>query len=133
MRSAQDRQQAADRYAALVDSSPDLQIWAEGLRQQIFLGDENFVLHMQALMEAPHAADKNIPKPQRLLTHKPLQAWLEEAASREEGLFKAHTQGGLSMTAMARTLGVSVSRVSRLIARYEGSRGESKRHQARKV
>ncbi|MFM2450611.1 MAG: hypothetical protein RIS44_3061 [Pseudomonadota bacterium] len=70
-------------------------------------------------MAAPHATDKNIPKPQRLLTHKPLQAWLEEAASREEGLFKAHTQGGQSMTAMARTLGVSVSRVSRLIARYE--------------
>jgi REP element-mobilizing transposase RayT len=128
VRSAHDREQAAGRYAALVDSSPDLQIWAEGLRQQIFLGDENFVLHMQALMAAPRVADKNIPKPQRLLTHKPLQAWLEQGASREEGLFNAHTQGGLSMSAMARTLGLSVSRVSRLIARYEGSQGESKRH-----
>jgi hypothetical protein len=92
VRNAQDRQQAAGRYAALVDSSPDLQIWAEGLRQQIFLGDEDFVLHMQALMAAPHATDKNIPKPQRLLPHKPLPAWLEQAASREAGLFKAHTQ-----------------------------------------
>lgn len=116
---AQDRQRAAERYAALVASRPDLQIWPEGLRQQIFLGDENFVLHMQALMAAPRIDDKEIPKPQRLLTHKPLQSWLDEAATREEGLFKAHTQGGLSMTAIGQALGISVSRVSRLIARYE--------------
>ena len=116
----QDRQRAAQRYAALVASAPALQIWPEGLRRQIFLGDENFVLHMQALMAAPRVDDKDIPKPQRLLTHKPLQRWLDEATSREEGLFKAHARGGLSMTAIGQALGLSVSRVSRLIARYEG-------------
>ncbi len=67
-----DRQRAAQRYAALVASRPELQIWPNGLRQQIFLGEENFVLHTRALMAAPRVNDKDIPKPQRLLTHKPL-------------------------------------------------------------
>jgi REP element-mobilizing transposase RayT len=117
-RGAADHRQAAKRYAALVASAPDLQIWHTGLHQQIYLGDEQFVERMQALMAAARMDDRDIPKPQRLPA-KPLQEWLAQAASREEGLHRAHTQGGLSMTAIAAALGLSVSRVSRLIARFE--------------
>jgi REP element-mobilizing transposase RayT len=115
VRGAADHRQAAKRYAALVASAPDLQLWPDGLRQQIFLGDEKFVERMQSLMVAARADDHDIPKSQRL-PDKPLQAWLAQAPSREEGLYRAHTQGGMSMTAW---LGLSVSRVSRLIARRE--------------
>lgn len=121
VRDAADERRAAKRYAALVESAPDLQIWADGLRQQIYLGDEQFVERMQALMAASRAGDHDIPKPQRL-PGKPLHAWLEQASSREEGMYLAHTQGGMSMTAIAHTLGLSVSRVSRLIGGVEAKR-----------
>ncbi len=116
---AADHRVAAKRYVALVASAPDLQVWSLGLRQQIFLGDEEFVERMQALMVANRQHDKDIPKPQRLPTDKPLQEWLAQARSREEGLYLAHTQGGLSMTRIAATMRLSVSRVSRLIASHE--------------
>jgi hypothetical protein len=60
-RSDADHRTAAKRYAALVASAPDLQIWSEGLRQQIFLGDEQFVERMQALMAEQRIDDKTSP------------------------------------------------------------------------
>lgn len=123
VRNAGDEQRAAKRYAALVESAPDLQIWADGLRQQIYLGDEKFVERMQALMAASRVGDHDIPKLQRLPS-KPLQAWLNQATSREEGLYLAHTQGGMPMTAIAHALGLSVSRVSRLIGATEARMGD---------
>jgi AraC-like DNA-binding protein len=82
---------------------------------------------MQALAATPSLHDKDIPKPQRLLTARPLRDWISQSASREEGLYLAHTQGGISMTAIATTLGLSVSRVSRLIAlhEHEGAKGKT--------
>jgi hypothetical protein len=41
--------------------------------------------------------------------------------SRKEGLYRAHTEGGITMTRIATSLGPSVSQVSRLIARFETS------------
>lgn len=114
-----EQRDAAKRYAALVASAPDLQIWPSGLSQQIYLGDEEFVGRMQHLMSGSRGLDKDIPKPQRLPTARPLQDWLAQAATRAEGLFQAHTQGGMTMTQIAAALGLSVSRVSRLIALHE--------------
>jgi putative transposase len=107
-----------------VASAPDLQIWPTGLRQQIYLGDEQFVERMQALMAAPRMQDRDIPRPQRLPV-KPLQEWLAQSASREEGLYRAHAQGGMSMTSIAAGLGLSVSRVSRLIAQFESKKRDA--------
>ena len=45
--------------------------------------------------------------------------------SREEALLRAHTESGLTMSAIAKELGLSVSRVSRLIARAEGAKGKT--------
>ena len=45
--------------------------------------------------------------------------WLGSCETREEALYKAHTQGAITLSAIARELGLSVSRVSRLIARAE--------------
>ncbi|MGY4829952.1 REP-associated tyrosine transposase [Sphaerotilaceae bacterium SBD11-9] len=117
-RDARDHQEAARRYASLVASEPGLQIWHDGLRQQIYLGDEQFVERMQALMAAPREGDKQIPRKQRQAV-KPLQDWLALSASREEGLYRAHTEGAITMTRIASALGLSVSQVSRLIARFE--------------
>jgi putative transposase len=55
-----------------------------------------------------------------------LKQWLASCESREEALYQAHTEGALSMTAIAREMGLSVSRVSRLIAQAEREQEKGK-------
>ena len=122
--SASDRRSAANRYARLVAAAHDVRLWDEALRQQIYLGDENFVERMQALAEPQRAAAREIPKTQRRTTRS-LAQWLGVCDSREEALFRAHTEGALTMSAIAKELGLSVSRVSRLIARAEEAKDKT--------
>ncbi|MCV2420073.1 transposase [Paucibacter sp. DJ2R-2] len=139
LRGALDRRRAADRYADLVASEPDLDLWAGRLRQQIFLGDAAFVKRMKAAARAAAAAlaaaSKAVGVPGQAARARPgpgtatvgpaRTAWEECLAanpSREQALYSAHTEGGWSMTALAAELGLSVSRVSRLIAGVERGR-----------
>ena len=65
------------------------------------------------------SSQAEIPSEQREprdLTH-----WLRVCEGREEALRRAHVESGISMTALAGELGVSVARVSQLIARAEAS------------
>ena len=55
-----------------------------------------------------------------------LTQWLGSCETREEALYKAHTDGALTMSAIARELGLSVSRVSRLIARAEQAKSKAR-------
>ncbi len=105
---AADRRKAAQRYQAMVEAEPDLDIWGQ-LRQQIFLGDAAFVQRTVRQSERPARSTR----PRRW------GDWLKACSSREEALYRAHTEGGQSMTALARELGLSVSRVSRLISCHE--------------
>lgn len=55
---------------------------------------------------------------------KTLQDWLEQSSSRDEAILAAHRRSQLSMSDMARALGLSVSRVSRIIAQAQ-SQGQA--------
>ena len=123
-RSSADRRRAADRYARLVASVPDASLWDSALRQQIYLGDEAFVERMQALAEPRNSTDDDIPKIQRRKS-RTLAQWMESCENREQALYSAHTQSAMTMSAIAREIGLSVSRVSRLIARAEGAKGKA--------
>ena len=123
-RSSADRRRAADRYARLVASVPDASLWDSALRQQIYLGDEAFVERMQALAEPRNSTDDDIPKIQRRKS-RTLARWIESCENREQALYNAHTQSAMTMSAIARELGLSVSRVSRLIAKAEEAKGKA--------
>ena len=110
-----DRRRAADRYARLVVDAPDVRLWDDALRQQIYLGDAGFVERMQALADPCNSTDPDISKVQRRKVRS-LKHWLDSCETREEALYRAHTESAFSMTAIAQELGLSVSRVSRLIA-----------------
>ena len=127
---AADRLRGARRYAALVASSAQIPLWERALRQQIYLGDEAFVERIQTLAEPRNSADRDIPKTQRSKARS-LGQWLSSCATREEALYRAHTESALSMSAIARQLGLSVSRVSRLIARVGQAKGKAPRHLTR--
>ncbi len=106
---AAQRARAGERYARLVAAEPGLQLWPGRLREQIFLGDAGFAARMRAAAAAP-----------RRVAKASFGDWLRRAGGiREQALWLAHTEGGVAMTELAAQLGLSVSRVSRLIAAAE--------------
>ena len=118
---AADRRRAARAYARHVADGVGRSLWEVGLRQQIYLGDEAFVAKMQHHADrrtSGAAASREVPKAQRLMS-RTLQQCLAAAPTRESALLTAYREHGISMSAMAAELGLSVSRVSRLIARAE--------------
>jgi putative transposase len=119
--SAADHRRAAQRYATLVASAPDVRLWEEGLRQQIYLGDDEFIARMQAQaahLESKHGRLSEIPTAQRRQP-RTIKQWLKAADSREQGIHNAHVQGAHTMSAIATEFGLSVSRIGRLIASFE--------------
>jgi putative transposase len=120
--STRDRQRAAQRYAQHVADvqSGEPSIWKRGLRQQVFLGDDAFVSRMQTLASTGQRDSAEVPRLQRRRPGS-LQDCLNRHADRAQALRMAYRDHGITMTAMARQLGLSVSRVSRLIAAAEGS------------
>ena len=125
VRSAPERQRAGQTYARLVASAGNVRLWDDGLQQQIYLGDDNFVERMQALADPHNSTDRDIPRIQRSKV-RTLKHWLCACQTREEALYRAHTESGISMTQIANEIGLSISRVSRLIKQAENERAKDK-------
>lgn len=113
-------QKAGRAYADLVAAGKVVSLWPEHLRQQMYLGDEAFVQRMLALASDRTVSNKEIPKAQRA-SPKTLQDWLVELPSRDEAIVAAHSHSQLSLSEIARALGLSVSRVSRIVARSQAN------------
>ncbi len=115
---ADDRRVAQMQYASLVAMAQEENLWQRALRQQIYLGDDAFIDTMQARAKAASLIDDEISMPHR---SKPrtLAHWLANCGTREEALRRAHLDSRMSMSAIAIEMNLSVSRVSRLIARAE--------------
>jgi putative transposase len=109
---------AALRYARLVEQGKDVRLWDDALRQQIYLGDDSFIQRMQALVEPERTRAAEVPRSQRRGRADSIQAYLK-ANERDEAIVKACREGGHTLSAIAREVGLSVSRVSRIVAAYE--------------
>ena len=95
-------------------------LWPQALKQQIYLGEDDFITRMQALAAKPSLRDRAAPKAQRCRPRS-LKQLLKACTSREEALRSAYVHSGLSMTSMAAELDLTVARVSQLIARAEAA------------
>jgi REP element-mobilizing transposase RayT len=111
-------QDASQRYAAHVADGLGQPLWPQGLRQQVYLGDVDFVARMQARAAADRLDANAVPRPQRAAPQ-PLAHWLAVCPTREQALLQGRRHSGLTLTAMARELGLSTARVSPLVARAE--------------
>ena len=132
-----DRQRAAQMYAKLVVQADaadgDDAFWSTHLRQQIFLGDESFAQHMQAKAEPTRRNEREVPRPQRQpVADTPAareRVWKQclhhSQGDRAAALLTAYRGHGITMTALASLLQLSVSRISRLIAGAEKVSGDS--------
>jgi REP element-mobilizing transposase RayT len=110
------RREGPLRYAEFVAQGRDVKLWEDALSGQIFLGDERFVKRMQARAISTDSAE--IPRPQRRTAPRPLP-WYFDRYDRDRAIAHAFRDGGYTQTAIAKLAGLSVSRVSRLIAARE--------------
>ena len=125
--SAADRRRASRLYQALVAQAEvgDSTFWQRALRGQMFLGDQAFAQRMQAQVGADRHVSVEIPKVQRQVQRTWSQCLAACAGVRNQALAMGYRESGLTMTALALHAGLSVSHVSRVIARLEAM-GEEK-------
>ena len=99
-------------------------LWQAGLRQQVFLGDEDFVARMQSLASTEQRSAVDVPKVQRK-SPSTLQDCLQRTADSGSARGAAHCIPGVRHhdTVMAKELQLSVSRISRPIAAAEAVEG----------
>jgi REP element-mobilizing transposase RayT len=90
-----------------------------GLKGQIYLGSEQFVERMQALID-PKRPLREIPKRQRRASAKPLDDDASSVPDRDCAIVAAFRSGAYSMQAIAEHFGVSRMTVSRAVRRHEG-------------
>lgn len=114
----EDRRLACRAYAQLVEDGLGANPWTTGLHHEIFLGDDAFVASIQSRVDDPACRNVEIPISQRGAA----ADWRQRrasTASRAEEFRIAYAEGGLTMPQIARQAALSVSRISRLIARAE--------------
>lgn len=109
---------AMRRYAEFVAQGKDVRLWEQALAGQIFLGDDEFADHVRGRGGA-RLEGREIPRVHRNPKAKPLASYLKGGDGRDSGIVAAYLDGGHTQTAIADALGVSVSRVSRIISRDE--------------
>lgn len=112
---AADRRRAGVRYTALVAAGKGVKLWDEALAQQIYLGDAAFIERMQALIEKDAGNAKDIPRLQRCAVGKPIDYYLNRNKDRDAAICEAVTVGQHSMTDIGKVLGLTVSRISRIV------------------
>ncbi len=103
-------------YAPFVAQGNGVKLWEEALSGQIYLGREDFVRRMQAY--AASSEVKEIPRTQRRPATQPMPVYFEQY-DRDVAIVKAFLEGGYTQSAIAQFVGLSVSRVSRLIKTQE--------------
>lgn len=118
-----ERRRAAELYVAEAEGGVAGFSWAGALRQQIFLGDDDFIARMQRQLPPGWQVTSEIPHAQRrappLAGPFGVQALMAGGTGRNRAMLLAYRTHGMTMTAIAQELGLSVSRVSRLIAAEE--------------
>jgi putative transposase len=118
---ADDWPAARAAYAQAVGQPVPDGFWAGALRQQVYLGSDAFVQTQLARLTRPADALAEVPKAQRRRPGPGFADLLAQGLPRDEALHRAYASAGVSMTALAREAGLSVSRVSRLIAAVEAA------------
>lgn len=101
------------RYARFVAAGRGVRLWDAAVSGQIYLGDAQFVRKMQKRAGSLH--DREIPKAQRRPMARPL-SWYLAQHDRNTAIAMAYLEGGHTQSAIANAIGLSVSRVSRLVS-----------------
>ena len=125
--------EAAVKYAEFVSEGKGIQLWDQHLRQQIYLGDDDFIARMQkhAGLEAQDATRPGVRRKvnvSKIQSSAPaldsdIRRYSEiehkSKAERNQNIATAFYRGGHTQTAIALAFAVSSSTVSRIINEFE--------------
>ncbi len=115
------RRDGPARYAEFVAQGKGIKLWGEALKGQIYLGNDKFMRKMQDRIEKPQG--REVARAQHRQTGKPLAHYFRNN-ERDEAIVKAYREDEHMPTAIAEAAGLSVSRVSKLIALGEAKAKE---------
>ncbi len=115
-----ERVTASRAYQRFVDEGTREPSPWEQLKQQIYLGDDDFVSAAQARIAGNGRSDE-VPIAQRRPIPRSLEAYEDEAADRNRAIITAYRSGGYSMRAIGRHFGLHLSRVSQILMGIDGS------------
>lgn len=106
---------AFERFVA--DGSGQPGAWGH-LKNQIYLGSDEFVARMQRQIDTRQSLDE-IPVRQKRPLAQPLGHYAERFASRDRAMAEAYRSGAYSMSEIAAHFGVGRMTVSRTVKRFE--------------
>jgi hypothetical protein len=110
------RTKAQQKYIRFVnDGERKPNIWID-LRQQIYLGDEQFAADMQDQLGTDVDLSE-VPRPQHRPAALPIAYYAAQAGSQQEAMVKAYDTGQYTLRQIADYFGVHYSTVSRVVGR----------------
>ena len=117
---ASDRGEAVSEYVDFVSRGVGLPSVWDRLRNQIYLGDRNFIEAMQHQM--PEKSDVGeVPALQRRPAPQSISLYAQHAASRDHAIYKAYSSGGYTQRELAEFFGLHYSTVSRVVRKQESA------------
>ncbi len=115
---ASKKKQAQDRYCSFVKAGRNQPSPWERLKNQIYLGDDQFVEEMQCKLD-PDQSLNDIPRKQKLAPPKPIDYFARKFRDRTEAMARAYLSQHFTLEEVGRAFGVSYATVSRAVKRYE--------------
>jgi REP element-mobilizing transposase RayT len=112
------RKNAQEKYMNFVQEGKGQPSPWESLKNQIYLGSDEFVDDMQCKID-PDQSLKDIPKPQKSSPIKPLIHYKERFKNRNRAMAEAYRSGHYTLSEIGDEFGVSYATVSRAVKEYE--------------
>jgi len=109
---------AQQRYRDFVKAGKGQPSPWQQLKNQIYLGDEDFVDDMQCKL-SPEQSLKDIPRKQKQAPVKPLSYFSNRYSGRDESMAQAYRSGHYTLEQVGQHFGVSYATVSRAVKRME--------------
>jgi len=112
------KKRAQEKYKAFVREGKGQPNPWESLKNQIYLGSDEFIEEMQCKIE-PDQSLNDIPRPQKNCPIKPLTFYKDKYQSRNKAMAEAYRSGHYTLSTVGDAFGVSYATVSRAIKEYE--------------
>ena len=115
---------AMEKYREFVSEGKNQPSPWESLRNQIFLGSEEYVKQLQNRIDTGKDLSE-IPKSQKRSKPKPLSHYEKQAKPRDEAILLSYASGGYSMKEIGEYYQLHYSRVSRIINKRDRAKGKT--------
>ncbi len=116
---ATQRSTAVTAYRAFIAAGKDQPAPWSALRNEIYLGSEQFVHGLLALVDE-QVSVRDTPKVQRRALSRPLDEYVEQYRERDDAITAAYCSGSYTLRQLEAHFGVHYSRVSRIIRARRG-------------